>query len=801
MTNTLKTFLQTSRQPLTIWTYLKPAALLLVLSCVSFGLGNTIPQLNFWLLFTITMMSMLSTWILAASDIRNWTAIAISGLLAIPIILIRGGGLGGQIMVAIQSLANSINDTILRPFSASGSSETTWPSIQTTLQVLSMNIATLLDRIGDWIVAIVSGKPIFDPIVTIFVWSLFIWLASFWAAWILRRHGRPFIAIFPACSSVAIALAYTFADTLAMLVMLGGILLLVGVVHQSSIEQGWQMKGGATRLNIRTTSLAVVVSLSLSLVFLAAMTPSITIQDIVEWGKRMSSDGSEGQDGYAESLGLSSKPRRERTAIDNVRVGGLPQEHLLGSGPELSEEIVFQVHTLENPSKDPTPTFYWRSVTYDKYSGTGWLTSSTSTGQYQAGALVSVEKVPSQQSLNQEFEILGPVGRLLYFAGSLVSVDQDFILSSRSNQDIFGASIDTTSYRVETLLSTFNENALRESETDFPDWIRRRYLALPEGLPQRVRDLAQQLTATAQTPYDRAVSIESYLRDFPYSLEVPRASRNRDIADYFLFDLQRGYCGYYATTMSVLARAAGLPARLVIGYASSRYDPLSQRHIVTQADAHAWVEIYFQDYGWVEFEPTPNRPVRLRLTEPLGEDHALQKEDGGQPSGLLDLNKIPIELSLDRLGLSILYLLGIVLLSIPVVFILWYGIDSLRIRRLHPTLAIALLYQRLMNFANGLDVPVLPGDTPYEFLETLVQHIDQHHRTGPPLSNLIQHIRRLINLYVCTSYGQNPIDPKEFTSVIRSWREIQRQLIGFWIRKRTANLLAFRRIKTDHSKM
>ena len=83
------------------------------------------------------------------------------------------------------------------------------------------------------------------------------------------------------------------------------------------------------------------------------------------------------------------------------------------------------------------------------------------------------------------------------------------------------------------------------------------------------------------------------------------------MADYFLFDLKQGYCDYYATSMVVLARAAGLPARLVVGYANGSYDHERAQYIVTENYAHSWVEIYFADIGWVEFEPTSSQPVIL----------------------------------------------------------------------------------------------------------------------------------------------------------------------------------------------
>jgi len=134
---------------------------------------------------------------------------------------------------------------------------------------------------------------------------------------------------------------------------------------------------------------------------------------------------------------------------------------------------------------------------------------------------------------------------------------------------------------------------LRSAGNDYPDWIRETYLKLPEGLPQRVRNLALDLTATQPTAYERALAIERYLRTIPYSLDIPIPPGERDLVDYFIFDLNKGFCDYYASAMVVLARAAGLPSRLVVGYCERTYQPETGSFVVTEADAHSWPEVVF----------------------------------------------------------------------------------------------------------------------------------------------------------------------------------------------------------------
>lgn len=129
---------------------------------------------------------------------------------------------------------------------------------------------------------------------------------------------------------------------------------------------------------------------------------------------------------------------------------------------------------------------------------------------------------------------------------------------------------------------------LRSSGDDYPTWILDRYLALPNDIPSRVLGLARDLTATQPTQYDRALAIETHLRSYAYTLDISTPPPGKDVVDYFLFDLKRGYCDYYATSMVVLARAAGIPARLVVGYATGSYDDQNHRYVVTAADAHSW---------------------------------------------------------------------------------------------------------------------------------------------------------------------------------------------------------------------
>ena len=132
-----------------------------------------------------------------------------------------------------------------------------------------------------------------------------------------------------------------------------------------------------------------------------------------------------------------------------------------------------------------------------------------------------------------------------------------------------------------------------------------RYFALPAGMDPRISALAARLTQSAPSPYAAAMSIEAYFRSglFTYDTSVGPAPGGQDPISYFLFQSKRGYCVHFASAMALLARAAGLPARVVGGYVSGSL--INGVWQVSGSDAHTWPEVFFAGTGWVPFEPTP----------------------------------------------------------------------------------------------------------------------------------------------------------------------------------------------------
>jgi hypothetical protein len=147
-------------------------------------------------------------------------------------------------------------------------------------------------------------------------------------------------------------------------------------------------------------------------------------------------------------------------------------------------------------------------------------------------------------------------------------------------------------------------DALRQTSHLYPQKISELYLPLPD-IDQRIPLLARQITDRSGNNYDKAVALERYLQTrFGYTLQLPSTNLADPLAN-FLFVRKQGHCEYFASAMAVMLRTLGIPSRVVTGFQSGEFNDLSGQYVVRASDAHAWVEAYFPDYGWISFDPTP----------------------------------------------------------------------------------------------------------------------------------------------------------------------------------------------------
>ena len=165
-------------------------------------------------------------------------------------------------------------------------------------------------------------------------------------------------------------------------------------------------------------------------------------------------------------------------------------------------------------------------------------------------------------------------------------------------------------------------------DLDYSNSVRNQYLQLPE-LSRQIFELARSVTTATATPYEKTVAIRQHLiNGYRYSLDTGTKVSSRPIED-FLFTRKTGYCEHYATAMVLMLRSLGVPARLVTGFLATEWNTFGQYYTVRQRDAHAWVEVYYSNSGWVTMDPTPTSgtapiPSGWEVLQRIGESFRLQ---------------------------------------------------------------------------------------------------------------------------------------------------------------------------------
>lgn len=312
---------------------------------------------------------------------------------------------------------------------------------------------------------------------------------------------------------------------------------------------------------------------------------------------------------------ITSLDERANQHVQYQMSGYSDDDSRLG-GPFIQDMRIAFRATLNRP-------YYWRGETLDIYTGHGWI-KNTNAQELPLPTLLypdPIIRVPDSMLLFQNLDAeknratlhwINSRYNVLFAPGQLRQAKPGQPLIAESQHRGFFFPYDSPGrYSVTAEIPRIDEEKLRQSSMEYPKYIRRLYLGLPDTLPARVKKLAREITAGAGNPYDKAKAVELFLKaegGFRYEMrDVPVPKENEDFVDQFLFETKRGYCNHFSSAMVVLLRAADIPARWVKGFAPGEARLEKGRYQVTvrNADAHSWVEVYFNDVGWIPFEPTP----------------------------------------------------------------------------------------------------------------------------------------------------------------------------------------------------
>ncbi len=278
-----------------------------------------------------------------------------------------------------------------------------------------------------------------------------------------------------------------------------------------------------------------------------------------------------------------------------------------------SEAVAFRVSFVGEPP--PPAARYWRGPVLDRFDGRTWsegIRYPLTNGAVRYPGSAVVYRLLLEPSGRPWLPALD-VART--WSADEAFMTHDFRLVARQNVDKVTA-VDLTSY----------PDAV--GDLQLSEWRRLLYTDLPDEGNPRTRALAASLRDTYGT--DEGVvdgALARFTREpFWYTLEPPALTTGSTV-DEFLFESRRGFCEHYASAFTVLMRAAGIPARVVTGYHGGETNPLSERMIVRQSDAHAWAEVWIPGAGWQRVDPT-GAIAPERILDGLDLDFAADRSAG-----------------------------------------------------------------------------------------------------------------------------------------------------------------------------
>ena len=300
---------------------------------------------------------------------------------------------------------------------------------------------------------------------------------------------------------------------------------------------------------------------------------------------------------------------------ESLRTTGFSEHVDLGViGPVKHDpSVVMRVELPEGGYPGKSEPFYLRGVAYDRYNGKSWSNSlphrRTLTELPPGTFTVRSSSTPTPQAIGRRIRqdvLLEALDTAVLFGAPLpVSVTGEFLTVQ---SDLMGAlylpfpaasRVQYTTYSVPRTLVPMERTATAFS---YPEFIRQHYLQMPTSDPQ-VTDLARRVTQPASSIAEAVGLLRTHLMNsYRYSLED------------FLFGRKTGYCEHYATAMVILLRSVGIPARLVTGFLATEWNEFGNYYTVRQRDAHAWVEVYFPQSGWITVDPTPPAIVAAPTT-------------------------------------------------------------------------------------------------------------------------------------------------------------------------------------------
>lgn len=649
----------------------------------------------------------------------------------------------------------------------------------------------IIQRAWIWLGNAVTGQPTVDNLMFVFVLTILIWVLAFSAGWAYLRDNRRWLTVLPTGMAMLVNLYYAPSHLGAFLVVyvIGAILLVVRATLAER-EQEWQQARVYFPRDIHFDFMRDGLLFALFVILIAWVLPSSSREGrLSTWLEPLQRPWQEFQQEWTRLFSTLNYGR--------ARGGSSFGTSLALTGPRVvSDEPVADIKIPVNR--------YYRAVVLDTYLSSGWIlqdapgarlsdelklaawanrvviTQTVTT--YQGGNLLLAAPTPIRTGLAADARVL-PEG-----VGAEAPVELAMVVARRPLDP-------GESYVIVSAVPDVTIEELRAAGTGYPDFIRERYLQLPDGIPARVFELAESLVVGLDNPYDIARQIELYLRTYTYNDQIPGPRPGQDAVDYFLFEEKQGYCNYYASAMAVMLRYLGIPARLGTGFATGELIPQTGAYRLRERDAHTWVEVYFPGYGWIEFEPTASEPL---LTRPSGEAEGVARAPAIPPSfddeTLLEPGRTPLTqegaggdttgpaLTVPALPWPRLLGTGLLIGSLAGILTL-LGLGLRRLRQPLPTQAPVVtevspglmprLWQQVLRWARRFGLVLSPSQTALE----------QAFALGKAVPAIAAEAELLAGLYTRDRFSSHPLTPGEAGQAQLAWLRLRLVCRRYWLER------------------
>ena len=636
------------------------------------------------------------------------------------------------------------------------------------------------------------------------VLGMVLWASAFVAAFAVYRHHRVLDAILLIGALLVINLSATFADLFGYMVLFSLAALLLWLrAALVSRQEGWSLRrvnqnadvpGSIMRSGVGFILGAIALSWTMTSVAIAAPLTGVWNSIDPLW-----SDLRGDLDALFGNLG---------TTQTRFPGSGFASRFTISESFTGGDQLILRVGAQRG--------YYLRTVTYDQYTGHGWVSSDGIQRRVAAGDPIFPGPTPERPYAPDAFEVetitvsvMEGVGRSLFTHGYPIEAFVPVLVSESGGVPVLGqleaaSVIDVgTGYQITAAVSRATEAQLAGASIVYPAEISALYLDTT-GITQRTIRLAQSVSGLGpsgdperQDPYHLAKSLAAYLNRDPAFRYANNATLpddpERDLVDFFLFDSRAGFCEYFASAMVMMARSLGIPARMAVGYAPGERVEAGV-YEVRGSNSHAWAELYFPAYGWQVFEATKSIPPVVRAPGVGVAPPVNPPAGGGDPPDLFPGGVEPIISSLPSYepatggfiageepppvapsqGNGVLVLVGVLAL---IAFGAWRWI---RARRSFRFLAPAdVQWQRLALAANRAGVSRSSSETIYEYAGWLEEQLPAHRVD----------IRAIADGKVLQSYSGRWIGAEAVRLLERAWRRLQLPLVWLAVRRQARALL------------